>query len=122
MSATTQHADRAHARTAVQVRANTYLPATQGLTFNVTKDSVAFPVGAAADDGAEATEGAGAGAAVDTPGPSAIAVTTRAITTERIMSATSGSENNLSVSLARLESLSLSRPNCYHASACCDQT
>jgi len=76
------------------------LPAIQGLTFNVTKDSVAFPVGAAADTGAEATEGAGAGAAVDMPGPSAIAVATRAKITECIMSATSGSET-ISVSVLR---------------------
>lgn len=67
--------------------------------FNVTKDSVAFPVGAAADDGAEATEGAGAGAAVKTPGPSAIAVATRATIME-FMSATSGPEPT-SVSVLR---------------------
>jgi len=83
-----------------QIRANAYLPAIQGLTFKVTKDSVAFPIGAAADDGAEATEGAGAGAAVETPGPNAIAVATRATITECIMSATSGSEA-ISVSVLR---------------------
>lgn len=79
------------------------MPAIQGLTFKVTKDSVAFPVGAAADDGAEATEGAGAGtptdAAVETPGPSAIAVATRATIME-FMSATSGPEPT-SVSVLR---------------------
>ena len=71
-----------------QIRAVTYLPAIQGLTFKVTKDSVAFPVGAAADDGAEAKEGAGAGAAVEMSGPNAIALATRATITEYTMSAT----------------------------------
>lgn len=48
---------------------SSHLPAAQGLTTNVTTDSVALPVGSAVLAGAEASAGAGAGAAVDLSGP-----------------------------------------------------